>query len=268
MSYYLCLEENRKGRDFIIGDLHGCLHLLKPKLQKVRFNPKKDRLFSVGDLADRGLQSYESVCLVEQPWFYSVLGNHDDMLLAWLGRRHFSYMNGNDLILNGGDWVLELDEQEDTHLREVLGPLLEKRPYVIHVKGSRPFNIVHAEVYTAHQTELGYLTDDELADEIMLGEAREILTWGRELYKQQILRSRKLTVCDDRFIDLGGDYVEGLSPTYVGHSICPCPIRLSNHYFLDGGAFTTSWPDAQRQRVGNKLGGALFMYNHTEQKFV
>ena len=268
VTYYLELEENQKGRDFIVGDLHGCLDLLKRKLTKAKFDPKKDRLFSVGDLTDRGPQSYETLELLEKSWFHMVIGNHDDMLLAWLGRRRFSYMDCDTLLHNGGDWVRQLNNEQAAYLYEVIAPLLEQQPYVIHVKGKRPFNVLHAEVYTAHRTVLGYLTDEELADEAALAQAKELVTWGRQLYKKHILKSPKLTVCDNRFIDLGGDYVEGLSPTYVGHSICPCPVRYSNHYFLDGGAFTTYWPAENRYRLGNKLAGALFMYNHTEQKFI
>jgi serine/threonine protein phosphatase 1 len=270
VTYYLELEENLKGRDFIFGDLHGCLPLLKEKLTKAGFNPQKDRLFSVGDLTDRGPQSYESLELLEKDWFYSVVGNHDDMLLGWLGRRHFSYMDRETLVYpgNGGEWVEQLGNEQMSYLREIVAPALERRPYVIHVKGKRPFNVLHAEVYTAHRTELGYLTDEELADESMLAQAKELLTWGRQLYSQKILKSRKLTVCDDRFIDIGGDHVEGLSPTYVGHSICPCPVRYSNHFFLDGGAYMSYWPKEKRLRLGQKPFGTLFMYNHTEKKFV
>jgi serine/threonine protein phosphatase 1 len=268
VTYYLELEENRQGRDFVVGDIHGCLDLLKEKLERAQFNPEKDRLFSVGDLVDRGPQSFETLMLLEQPWFHNVMGNHDDMLLSYLHIRHSSHFGPSDFLANGGRWILELTLAQKDYLLNILAPILEGRPYVMHVKGKRPFNVVHAEVYTARRTEIGFLTDAELADEETIARTHQILTWGRQLFKQKILPSPKLVVRNDRFLDLGGEKVPGLSPTYVGHSICPCPVKYAGHYFLDGGAFTTNWPDEQRFGVGGKLAGALFMYNHTDKKFV
>jgi hypothetical protein len=44
---------NGRGRDFIVGDLHGCRAMLDALLVHVGFDPDRDRLFSVGDLMDR-----------------------------------------------------------------------------------------------------------------------------------------------------------------------------------------------------------------------
>ena len=46
--------KNESGRDFVIGDLHGMTEFLFKLLDYVCFDPAKDRLFSVGDLIDRG----------------------------------------------------------------------------------------------------------------------------------------------------------------------------------------------------------------------
>ena len=48
---------NTHGRDFVVGDIHGCFDLLQQALDEAAFNPDRDRLFSVGDLIDRGPQS-------------------------------------------------------------------------------------------------------------------------------------------------------------------------------------------------------------------
>jgi len=50
-------DRNNEGRDFVIGDLHGCYDELKDKLLDVNFNEEVDRVFSVGDLVDRGPES-------------------------------------------------------------------------------------------------------------------------------------------------------------------------------------------------------------------
>ena len=45
---------NRRGRDLAVGDIHGYFALLQQALNRVGFDPVCDRLFSVGDLTDRG----------------------------------------------------------------------------------------------------------------------------------------------------------------------------------------------------------------------
>src|SRR3546814_1363745 len=71
------LPANTAGRDFIVGDLHGCLDLLQVELARIAFDPTRDRLFSVGDLTDRGPDSMGCLRLLREPWFYAVHGNHE-----------------------------------------------------------------------------------------------------------------------------------------------------------------------------------------------
>lgn len=66
---------NSLGRDFIVDDLHGCLDLLDIELDRVGFDPAVDRLFSVGDLIDRGPDSMGCLRLLNKPWFFAVRGN-------------------------------------------------------------------------------------------------------------------------------------------------------------------------------------------------
>lgn len=72
-------EKNTNGTDYVIGDLHGCYDLLMDKLKEISFDKSRDRLFSVGDLIDRGPKSLECLGLVYEPWFHAVRGNHEDM---------------------------------------------------------------------------------------------------------------------------------------------------------------------------------------------
>lgn len=50
-------------------------------LYEVGFNQTTDRLFSVGDLIDRGLDSLKYVQLLAEPLFYAVKGNHEILML-------------------------------------------------------------------------------------------------------------------------------------------------------------------------------------------
>ena len=53
------LPTNALGKDYVVGDLHGCFDLLQRLLHEVEFNKVTDRLFSVGDLIDRGQDSFK-----------------------------------------------------------------------------------------------------------------------------------------------------------------------------------------------------------------
>ncbi len=49
------LPRNRAGRDWVVGDLHGCFELLRRLMKTIGFNPQTDRLISVAIwwIADR-----------------------------------------------------------------------------------------------------------------------------------------------------------------------------------------------------------------------
>lgn len=79
------------GRDLVIGDLHGELSTLWRLLDSVEFDPAIDRVIAVGDLCDHGPNSLEALALLEQPWFSSVLGNHEVMLIARAERARAAY---------------------------------------------------------------------------------------------------------------------------------------------------------------------------------
>ena len=75
-------------RTIIIGDVHGCAKELSALLDKVKADPEKDRLIMLGDLFDRGPESFEvfeMVKALDQEFgerFVLLLGNHEDFLLA------------------------------------------------------------------------------------------------------------------------------------------------------------------------------------------
>jgi predicted phosphodiesterase len=52
------LSENLNGNDYVVGDIHGTFWKLEALLKEIGFNYDKDRLFSVGDMIDRGPDAY------------------------------------------------------------------------------------------------------------------------------------------------------------------------------------------------------------------
>ena len=75
---------NLRGRDFVVGDVHGCFRTLERALAELHFDPDCDRLFGVGDLVNRGPHSIEALEWLEGRFHAVALGNHERALLPWL----------------------------------------------------------------------------------------------------------------------------------------------------------------------------------------
>jgi len=69
---------------YVIGDVHGCYSSLKELVKKIDFNPKKDTLWFVGDIINRGPESLKCLKYVKKLGKSAkmVLGNHELHLLA------------------------------------------------------------------------------------------------------------------------------------------------------------------------------------------
>jgi bis(5'-nucleosyl)-tetraphosphatase (symmetrical) len=69
---------------YAIGDVQGCYQELRELLEKLVFNPKKDQLWLLGDLINRGPENLEVVRYIMSlgSSACTVLGNHDLHFLA------------------------------------------------------------------------------------------------------------------------------------------------------------------------------------------
>jgi serine/threonine protein phosphatase 1 len=95
---------NEAGRDLIVGDIHGCFGRLQVALDELSFDPERDRLFSVGDLVDRGPESDAATEWLKKPWFHAVRGNHEQMAIDFADG---GLQGGASMyVMNGGGWNL------------------------------------------------------------------------------------------------------------------------------------------------------------------
>lgn len=233
---------NETGRDFIVGDMHGCRRDLEVVLLGAGFNPNRgDRLFSTGDLVDRGPDSMGCLKLLRQPWFFSVLGNHEQMLVR-------AVATGDDdaialCVSNGGSWALGLMLKKDPALL-AYAKVLDKLPHILVVGPGSPFryNIVHAALLKSPANRLLY-SDADL-DRRLAGaddHAIERLIWSRTLADEAAVAS---------LARREPQYRPGLSLTYCGHNPMPYPIIYESHCHIDTGAGYEGNVDVNREDSG------------------
>ncbi len=197
---------NLLGRTFVVGDLHGCIDQLFWLLALIGFNFDVDILYCTGDLGDRGPSSKRCFALLDLPWFRSVKGNHELLILQAAVDLGFDWGNW---INQGGSWAKELTKEE---LFELAQRVFDLPDVIVVGEGVDRFNIFHAEFHGS----------DEKLDALDGKRWPPVyLQQGRDLIEGRI----------DEF------YHEGLSQSFVGHTIVKEPTRIGSHVYIDTGGY-------------------------------
>lgn len=232
------LPANTIGKDYVVGDLHGCYELLERLLEHVGFDIAHDRLFSVGDLVDRGPDSLRCLGLLTEPWFHAVKGNHESMMLDFFAPylvngylEDLGDLYDNGFLDNGGDWIKQYFEPHSGCMSEALNrglAMTQNLPLILIVgEGANRFNIVHAELA---RTDINSIFQPVWLDsdldvwhtvQTIEPEAEERLYWGRKL-----LKKKKCPAVES-----------GLSITFCGHTFAQNPRQVLSHLCIDTGAF-------------------------------
>lgn len=211
MQRLSCLRENTSGRDFVVGDLHGCYAEFLKHLEAQNFDSSTDRVISVGDLIDRGPDSLKCLKLPDQPWFHCVWGNHEALMLDALskgpGSSEFRFW-----MQNGGEWALEYDLDE---LHRTIVELEKSTPLAIEIRlGEVRVGVIHAEVpHHQWQTLTSNITDPDFKRAI----------WSRSTIFNALYDIAPLEVA-------GIDYV------ISGHTPLKKTFRAANRIYIDTGA--------------------------------
>ena len=224
-------EINEVGKDFIVGDIHGCLDQLKFQLSVTGFDKSKDRLFSVGDLIDRGPDSAEVLELLETKWFHPVRGNHEDFMVDALASEH-SRFDIQIWYQNGGSWL----ERENLDLMKWVAEQIDtKVPLTITVKTKYGnIGICHAQPPCRNWKDC---EDQRLNDHQI-----QTALWARSLIESNL----DMWKCEN--IDL----------TIHGHTPVLEYKQVGNALFIDTGSFMkefgyNEYPGVRLLRIDNIL---------------
>jgi serine/threonine protein phosphatase 1 len=210
-----------KRRVFVCGDLHGEYQKLEEALFDVGFDTSQDVLISVGDLVDRGSDSEVFEHYIKQPWFYRVVGNHDDQPREYL----LGYESKENVEHNGGKWFLDKSREE----QERIASLLEDAPIALEVitPGGHTIGITHADTGSRWDHLAEQCRDPGLERQLV-----NRLTGSREVIRTvQYDLKQGVTEFSNEFRVWGIDHV------FHGHTPVDDILTVTNRTWIDTGAF-------------------------------
>ena len=202
---HLCLPENQTGRDFLVSDLHGHRPRLDTALLDLNFDFNRDRLIAVGDLIDRGPDSQGCLALLQEPWFWSVRGNHEQMLIDTVREQSDSLWRR--WLLNGGGWALD---QPDILIRDWALDLAQLPLTLTLDCRGQTLGVCHAEYSGADWGQRTAASDQQVVEWL----------WGRSRLKLH-----------------NNLPIEGVDWVFSGHTVVPEVQILGNSVFIERGAY-------------------------------
>lgn len=132
------VEKSESGRRFAISDIHGCSLTFNALLKQIALT-KKDQLFLVGDLVNRGPQSdkvLDKILKLQSKGYqlYFIRGNHEQLVLNTIKKS--AGQRKRRLKANKSKNLLEQDQ-----LKEKYASLLKSS---VHFVETEDYYIVHA----------------------------------------------------------------------------------------------------------------------------
>ena len=203
---------------FVVGDIHGEFTQLHTKLKEIGFNFQQDLLIAVGDICDRGQENEKCIGLLNESWFTSIKGNHEDFCYKGMMDDHIKFYHR--MSNNGGEWFYMLPED----IMEYIGRRVNQLPILLEVKyRGKKFGFVHADVP---------VEDWELLKE-MLEQGDSI---GDRTIEDYCLWSRGII---DKYLNHGYEpTIAQVDNVFLGHTVLPKVTQVGNCTFLDtGGVF-------------------------------
>ena len=203
MMNYLKINGSEHQKIFVVGDLHGCYDLLMNKLSEVGFDFKKDLLVAVGDLIDRGVQNLKCLRLINEKWFKTVLGNHEQMAINGINGSQQSLYTW---MYNGGGWYFKLNDS-DRKEAEVLINKCNELPLIIELSiKNKLIAVAHAD-YPHNEYK-----------------------FGKEISSKHVVWSRERLEKNDN------SEINGVEFFIFGHTPRDEVTKIANRIYIDTGA--------------------------------
>ncbi len=237
----LRLGANPNGRDFAIGDIHGCMDAIIDAMSAVHFNVRRDRLFVCGDLVDRGEENEEVVALIDEPWFFSVRGNHDQAAIHLYRESQASTQTPPPAVATTSpaaparvddQWLRDLIAHQPQAARSVVQQLA-RLPLAISIEGRHTrIGLVHADIPEGFSWQ----------------NALRALESGDPEWVRYVLWARPA-------FGTGSDApIMGVDQIYVGHTPLVQPRCRGNVWYVDGGGVYKATRDKQTQSRAHYAG--------------
>jgi serine/threonine protein phosphatase 1 len=204
---------NERGRDLAVGDCHGNFSKLGAALDSVKFDPTVDRLFSVGDLGDRGPESDQALEWLEKPWFHAVAGNHEDMAIRFPN----GGIDTRNYIANGGAWNVANTPDVSRQFADAFSGL----PIAMEVDTTAGrVGIVHAECPFPSWRDFVAALEHPGISKSMRDTVIDAAQWSRE-----------------RITAMSHESVADVRAVIVGHTPVERMTSLGNTIYIDTGAW-------------------------------
>lgn len=242
------LPKNTLGRDVFIGDLHGSYDLLMKMLENISFS-STDRLISVGDLINKGTDSFKCLSLINEPFFHFVRGNHEQMLIdAYEELFKGEYFKASSLLnRNGGNWAHEymsniLNKRTSKETEQFVG-LVEKlsiSPFVLNIQNKKKIHVIHGEIPVCQPFKKYQLTDDLFEQQAFVSLYSTEILWCRKIFGKintdNPMRFDKIkkVVSYNKFEDIFSD---DFGLIISGHTIQKTPVLVGKQLNIDTGAW-------------------------------
>lgn len=210
MSLVKVWDKEIKGKLYAVGDIHGCYNLLMNRLNEIGFDFENDLLVAVGDLVDRGIQNIECVDLLNEDWFTSVRGNHEELCIQ--GMVSVSAMQCH--ISNGGEWFYnELSPSDQERMVEQFKGL----PIALEVNhNGKKYGFVHGHI---EQNDWNEFANNQGVSAFR--DPAQLAMWGRDRLDSDNLQYT---------------HVKGIDAVIMGHTVTQKPCKRENCYWIDTGA--------------------------------
>lgn len=167
---------------YVMSDIHGCYDEFKALLKKINFKHKKDKLYLVGDLINRGPKSLAVMdyLMDHESSIFPVLGNHDLSYLV--------YAAGETKLRRGDTY----DEVAKSDHSKKIKKYLRKQPLMRYIPevdvaiahaGIPPFWSIAEALSLSYEIHEQLITDDKKQYQILMQQmfGNTPTTWNSDL---------------------------------------------------------------------------------------